>query len=340
MPKLQWQHGCSGLSQRAWDCWSCRIKANNEQASALLASWENILVLRTLVWNSESSQILNFKPIKLYVPVFPDFSGPLSSCHLKGPELSALLQSVSPSSDLYTVVQDGRPLPPSPQRCRLKVTRLASPRWHQNQDPSLPLAGQHHPTTVPASGGWAHSIWGHGFSISLTNNNSVLSTPDGDSRDPASALWLLAAPTTPKTSGCSLRWSTNPFPAYSTSYNKLFFPVSLNKITNCIYPDTTSNTYFFWENNHLFPHNSYLFQCFELAAALPARVLLWQVIYQIHMKYTTFWVFSLESNSEAGARWETFTVSLYSGSQALTAQLSLLEVIHAHTPCHWPRGDT
>lgn len=221
----------------------------------------------------------NFKPIELHMPVFLDFSGPLSSCHLKAPEPSILLQLVSPANDLYTVVKDGRPLPLSPQRRRLRVTQLASPRWHQNQDPSLPLAGQRHPTTVPASGGWAHSIWGHGFSVPLTNNNSLLRTPDGDSRDPTSALWLLAAPTTPKTSGRSLRWSTNPFPAYSTSYNTLFFPVSSNKMTKCIYPDTTSNTYFFWENNHLFPHNLYLFQCFELAAAFPARVLLFDRLF-------------------------------------------------------------
>lgn len=153
-------------------------------------------------------------------------------------------------------------------------------------------------------------------------------------------LWLLAAPTTPKTSGRSLRWSTNPFPAYSTSYNKLLFPVSSNKMTNCIYPDTTSNTYFFWENNHLFPHNLYLFQCFELAAALPARVLFFDRLFTKSIwnipGFESFLWNPTWKRSQIRNIHHLCTLRL-SGTHN---SASLMEATHACTPRHWPHGDT
>lgn len=155
-------------------------------------------------------------------------------------------------------------------------------------------------------------------------------------------LWLLAAPTTPKTSGRSLRWSTNPFPAYSTSYNKLFFPVSSNKMTNCIYPDTTSNTYFFWENHHLFPHNLYLFQCFELAAALPARVLFFDRLFTKYIWNIPGFESFLWNPTQKLEPDEKHSPSLYTPALG-HSQLSVsrgVEATHARTPRHWPRRDT
>ena len=140
---------------------------------------------------------------------------------LKGSEPSIYFFSYYLQPKILTLTLEGRPSVIQSLETQAEG-HLASPWSGQNQDPSLQLAGQHHPTAAPSLSSQHLRTW------LLIQSWDTLA---GDSGEPTSSSSItqlcnwLPAPITPETLGSSLRWSTNPFGALQSvkvNYSFLF----------------------------------------------------------------------------------------------------------------------